>query len=798
MDCDARATRGRFWVLRDANDASDGEPAIDELALAAPAVPTLGDALLCARDLRGAKKQRADKQARREEMEEHLRRRKQEYLARRAAPTQVPVMPTWRYSQVSLDRRRSSENPAMSASVDDSDSNREGEDWFRMIRGKAIPETTLNRAPESSRRRDDRLAPPPTSRSPVRKWGDSGDDVTIREGIFLSIRTLGRCGPPNQTLRCATDAGHVGRQNTVGSASSRMSDRHRGNGHLSTLFRHIWAAGVRVPEGVSGGRGDPPKPSKHKIPIPMGDRYQSNNGGGGGGPRGSGPGGRGRGNFQNSYGGGYQRSGNSSSNFQYSNQRAGSKENFVSTGILAVGGQKLSNDKQIFQPVQNQSKGNDTQVVAVDKLGDTVDKQMPSSKAGGDKAAPISQGRQQTDVDLDKVQCFKCWVKGHHTKECKTEVLCVNCDKESHISSKCTWLKQRKPVATMVGFGAEGLGCFVAEHAKEPTDSAKKNCAAIIKIKEDTSIEVSEMVLEQHLGRTYPWKWTWKAKEIKHGVFMVDFPSLEKITEASIYEWVPLRGAQIWINVQKWTEDILASGKMTVVWIQAKRVPRELKNFHGLHEIGSTLGQVLEVDMETLKKNGSVFCKVGVVDVDMVPQFTKITTPKLLIYHIPVKVVEVVEEGWLRPNEELQLDFDSIEEVEDRVEDDRDPKRQRGTENAQQTPNKKLDEAAVIQASARTIKALEHREQALKEQDAMDVVQYGNLDHAKNKSDHVDLSDRLAQKGEEDGQEYDVSEGDDEAAEDVEQTENDISDSQESLGTKMERIMPGCRGAVDR
>ncbi|KAM0916704.1 hypothetical protein ACQ4PT_010044 [Festuca glaucescens] len=131
----------------------------------------------------------------------------------------------------------------------------------------------------------------------------------------------------------------------------------------------------------------------------------------------------------------------------------------------------------------DKSKGKDTQVVAADKLGDTVDKQMPSSKAGGDKAAPISQGRQQTDVDLDKVQCFKCWVKGHHTKECKTEVLCVNCDKESHISSKCTWLKQRKPVATMVEFGAEGLGCFVAEHAKEPTDSAKKNCAAIIKIK---------------------------------------------------------------------------------------------------------------------------------------------------------------------------------------------------------------------------------------------------------------------------------------------------------------------------
>jgi hypothetical protein len=79
----------------------------------------------------------------------------------------------------------------------------------------------------------------------------------------------------------------------------------------------------------------------------------------------------------------------------------------------------------------------------------------------------------------------------------------------------------------------------------------------------------------------------------------VEFPSAEKVNEAAIYEWVPLRGAQIYISVKKWSSESLAYGKLSVVWVHAKRVLRELKNFHGMYEVGSTIGFVLEVDMET-------------------------------------------------------------------------------------------------------------------------------------------------------------------------------------------------------
>jgi hypothetical protein len=48
----------------------------------------------------------------------------------------------------------------------------------------------------------------------------------------------------------------------------------------------------------------------------------------------------------------------------------------------------------------------------------------------------------------------------------------------------------------------------------------------------------------------------------------------------------------------------LADGKLSVVWVQAKRIPKELKNFHGLYEVGSTIGFVIEVDMEVFRKNG--------------------------------------------------------------------------------------------------------------------------------------------------------------------------------------------------
>ena len=43
----------------------------------------------------------------------------------------------------------------------------------------------------------------------------------------------------------------------------------------------------------------------------------------------------------------------------------------------------------------------------------------------------------------------------------------------------------KKPVATIVGFGGEGLGCFVAEHVKETATGAKGDATALVRIKDN-------------------------------------------------------------------------------------------------------------------------------------------------------------------------------------------------------------------------------------------------------------------------------------------------------------------------
>jgi hypothetical protein len=136
------------------------------------------------------------------------------------------------------------------------------------------------------------------------------------------------------------------------------------------------------------------------------------------------------------------------------------------------------------------------------------------------------------------------------------------------------------------------------------------------------------------LGKTYPWKWTWQEKEVSAGRFLVNFPSAARINEVSIYDWVTLRGAHIKVNVKQWSDENLAAGKLDTVWVRAKRVPKTLKNYQGICEVGSTLRQVIEVDMEAFRKDGSIRFFVGVVNHKNIPAMAKLTTKKLMIYYI--------------------------------------------------------------------------------------------------------------------------------------------------------------------
>lgn len=200
-------------------------------------------------------------------------------------------------------------------------------------------------------------------------------------------------------------------------------------------------------------------------------------------------------------------------------------------------------------------------------------------------------------------------------------------------------------MATLVGFGGVGLGLFVAEHAKEMSTISKNDAVALVRLREGCDLEVDADMLIKSLAKTYPWRWDWKAKRVSEVAFLVNFPSAPRINEAAIYDWVPLKGGNIMVNVQIWNDDAMAVGKLAIVWVRAKGVPKTMKNFHGLCEIGSMIGYTQDMDMELVSKTGLVRLKVAVVDHNKIPRWTKLTTPNLMVYRIFFEMEEVVEEG---------------------------------------------------------------------------------------------------------------------------------------------------------
>ncbi|KAM0837318.1 hypothetical protein ACQ4PT_061758 [Festuca glaucescens] len=265
-------------------------------------------------------------------------------------------------------------------------------------------------------------------------------------------------------------------------------------------------------------------------------------------------------------------------------------------------------------------------------------------------------------VDLADNSSSEDTEKGHVSKDCAEEVECVNCGK-GHLSARCAWLKWKRPTTNLVGFGGPGLCCFVAEHAKESSGAEEKGKAISIAKVQEVDFPVDEELPVMCLGRTYPWKWTWQAKEVSTRHFLVNFPSAARISEVAIYDWVTLRGAHLKINVKQWSNENLAAGKLGTVWVRAKRVPNTLKKYQGICEVGSTLGHVIEVDMDTFRKNVNIRILVGVADHKNIPAMAKLTTKKLMIYNIYFQVEQVVEEGWLGPEEEYIQDFDEMEDT---------------------------------------------------------------------------------------------------------------------------------------
>jgi hypothetical protein len=237
--------------------------------------------------------------------------------------------------------------------------------------------------------------------------------------------------------------------------------------------------------------------------------------------------------------------------------------------------------------------------------------------------------------------CQKCGDEGHHARDCSRALWCDICMKETHVTAKCVWPRQNKPIMPLVGMAADGLSFYSSQFGKNISKKPKRSLLGLVKIVEGI---VSAGDLERDFSFHFPWGRPWKADKCHLG-FLMQFPSQDRLDELTNFTELKMKISGVKIVVTVWNSQVLAKSRLHSVWIKADNVPEELLNYQAICELGSVLGAVEEVDLAALKSNDMVRFKVHVKSVARIPPVIEIGV-KHLLYDIYFKVEKVETEGW--------------------------------------------------------------------------------------------------------------------------------------------------------
>lgn len=268
------------------------------------------------------------------------------------------------------------------------------------------------------------------------------------------------------------------------------------------------------------------------------------------------------------------------------------------------------------------------------------------AKVAASRPPPQANPRHGMNPNSQRIFCVRCKGVGHLVKDCHVAVFCVNCAKPTHKTEDCLYDKQPRPIAKLVGYGAQGLGCILIQNTRSEPAKEHINPLAMISIISRGGLTVAQ--LEQGFTQQFKWNWIWKAKEIPNGTFQMRFPNRMRFDELSNFDHFTVKGTNVQVNVKEWTQESEAVGKMHTVWARVTGIPDEMKTYPAPFEVGSNLGLVMEVDMITFRAKGLIRIKVGMMDLEALPLKLILTTPKGLLFQAQYTLEEVVEQGWFR------------------------------------------------------------------------------------------------------------------------------------------------------
>jgi hypothetical protein len=147
----------------------------------------------------------------------------------------------------------------------------------------------------------------------------------------------------------------------------------------------------------------------------------------------------------------------------------------------------------------------------------------------------------------------------------------------------------------------------------------------------------------------FSWKWQWRTKTQGNDFFLMRFPIKAKLQELINFKEFTLLGTIAVIKVTSWTPESQAKGKLHTIWVKVGGVPDSLRHLFGMCEVASALGPVLEIDMDAIAME-EVKVKVGVRNINKIPEFTEITEKDLFFYEIFFQLDSVVKQGWYNNN----------------------------------------------------------------------------------------------------------------------------------------------------
>uniref|UniRef100_J3N7V8 CCHC-type domain-containing protein n=1 Tax=Oryza brachyantha TaxID=4533 RepID=J3N7V8_ORYBR len=217
-------------------------------------------------------------------------------------------------------------------------------------------------------------------------------------------------------------------------------------------------------------------------------------------------------------------------------------------------------------------------------------------------AQPHLQGARRDGVggSASKPKCFRCGQDGHHQAVCSNPPAC---QQTGHISAKCLVMaaKFSKRGVRLCGYGIPGQGFFSLKIDLPDKELAKIPVRGVLTVREGVA---SVVKVENELKTVFAKiKWDWKVKQLNSKDFLITFPSEEARCKVTDFKSFDFKSGDIKASVvPTWmTEE--AVYELVDEWVKIHGVPKIARNEITIKEIAELVGEFVELDNSSLRKD---------------------------------------------------------------------------------------------------------------------------------------------------------------------------------------------------